>query len=124
MLDAMAHFAMLGVFNLGGGEVILILALILILYGANYLPGLTKWIDQSAQDTGRTFGGIYGSPAAQALTPENQTGELYDPAAFHRRSRKHGAFRNLVWRCRVIWRWIYKLVGFCIRASLNWRKRQ
>ena len=59
-----------------GGEVILILALILILYGAQKLPGLTQRLDQRAQDAGRTLGGIYGKRAAQALTPDNQTGEL------------------------------------------------
>ena len=115
---------MLGIFNLGGGEVILILALILILYGAENLPGLIQGLDQKSQDAGRTFGGIYGKRAAQALTPDNQTGELYDPAAFRRRSRKRGGFQNLVRRYRVIWYFICKVVGSRIRASLNWRKRQ
>jgi hypothetical protein len=123
MLDTMAHFAILALFNLGAGEVILILALILIFYGDQKLPGLTQGVDQRAQDAGRTLGGIYGKRAAQALTPDNQTGELYDPAAFHRRSRKHKALRNLVQRCRVIWLCICKLVLTCIRVLLNWRKR-
>ncbi len=34
--------AMLGLFNLGGGEIILILALVLILFGAKKLPELAK----------------------------------------------------------------------------------
>ncbi len=120
----MAHFAILAVFNLGGGEVILILALILILYGAGKLPGLTRELDKRAQEAGRSLGGIYGKRAAEALTPNNQTAELYDPAAFHRSSRKYGPFRNLVRRCDVIWRRIRKLVGSCIRALLTWKKRQ
>ena len=33
---------MLGLFNLGGGEIILILALVLILFGAKKLPELAK----------------------------------------------------------------------------------
>src|SRR5512141_217170 len=33
---------MLGIFNLGGGEIILILALILIMFGAKKLPELAK----------------------------------------------------------------------------------
>jgi sec-independent protein translocase protein TatA len=33
---------MLGIFNLGGGEIILILALVLILFGAKKLPELAK----------------------------------------------------------------------------------
>ena len=34
--------AMFGLFNLGGGEIILILALVLILFGAKKLPELAK----------------------------------------------------------------------------------
>lgn len=34
--------AMFGIFNLGGGEIILILALVLILFGAKKLPELAK----------------------------------------------------------------------------------
>jgi len=33
---------MLGIFNLGGGEIILIIALVLILFGAKKLPELAK----------------------------------------------------------------------------------
>lgn len=35
--------------------------------------------DQGAFDAGRSLGGIHGKRAAEALTPGNQTGELYDP---------------------------------------------
>ena|SRR6266487_1546899 len=82
----------------GGWETVLILAVILILFGAKNLPGNTrglgegvrqfrkscgevsKELDQEAHDAGESLGGIYGKPAAQALTPDNQTAELYDPA--------------------------------------------
>src|SRR5436309_2612270 len=84
----------------GGWEIILILAVIPIVYGANRLPEITRGLgrgfsqfrkhvgelpndlDQRAHDAGESLGGIYGKPAAQALTPDNQTAELYDPAAF------------------------------------------
>lgn len=86
-----ATASLLALFNLGGGEIILILALPLILVFAKKLPdfwqglgaGFSKFrheVDQSAQDAGQSLGGIYGKPAAQALTPDNQTAELYDPA--------------------------------------------
>jgi len=39
-------------------------------------------VDQAGIDAGRNAGGIYGSTAAEALTPDNQTAELYDPAVF------------------------------------------
>ena len=86
---------MLAVFNLGGGEIILILAPVLILFGANRLPPLARGLgrgifefreatrnvaaalDHEASDAGRSVGGIYGKPAAQALTPDNQVAEVY-----------------------------------------------
>src|SRR5437899_1588311 len=84
-----------------GWELVLILAVLLVLLGAKRLPGIarglgegilefrknvgevSKELDQDAHDAGESLGGIYGKPAAQALTPDNQTAELYDPAAFH-----------------------------------------
>src|SRR6266567_3785997 len=84
----------------GSWEIVLILAVSLIVYGANRLPEITRGVgggfsqfrkhvgelpndlDQEAHDAGESLGGIYGKPAAQALTPDNHTAELYDPAAF------------------------------------------
>ncbi|HSU53056.1 MAG TPA: twin-arginine translocase TatA/TatE family subunit [Candidatus Dormibacteraeota bacterium] len=40
----------LGLFNLGGGEIILILALILILFGAKKLPELAKGLGQGIKE--------------------------------------------------------------------------
>ena len=34
---------------------------------------------EEAGEAGRSLGGIYGKPAAQALTPDNQVAELYEP---------------------------------------------
>jgi hypothetical protein len=39
--------------------------------------------ESASFDAGESLGGIFGKPAAEALTPDNQTAELYDPAAFH-----------------------------------------
>src|SRR5258708_6299008 len=39
-----------GIFNLGGGEIILILALILILFGARKLPELAKGLGQGIKE--------------------------------------------------------------------------
>jgi sec-independent protein translocase protein TatA len=92
---------MLALFNLGGGAIILILLLVLILFGSRKLPELgrglrrgifefreateqvtkevTDAIDEEASEAGRSVGGIYGKAAAQALTPDNQVAELYNP---------------------------------------------
>jgi sec-independent protein translocase protein TatA len=42
--------AMLAIFNLGGGEIILILALVLILFGARKLPELAKGLGQGIKE--------------------------------------------------------------------------
>jgi sec-independent protein translocase protein TatA len=89
-----------GLFGMGGGEIILILALLLILFGARKLPDLTKGlgqglfefrkaIDDEATEAGRSLGGIYGKPAAEALTTDNQVAELYDPAVLQDETPQH-----------------------------------
>ena len=115
----------------GGWEVLLILAVVLILSGAENLPqigrwldegvsqlrkrrgGLSKGFDEEAHDAGESLGGIYGKPAAQALTPDNQTAELYDPAAFHHeektgRAAKRTWFRGWGRFWRRIWHFVLK----------------
>jgi len=42
--------AMFGIFNLGGGEIILILALVLILFGAKKLPELAKGLGSGIKE--------------------------------------------------------------------------
>ena len=92
-------------FFLGGGEIFLIAALVLILFGVKKLPDLISGLrlgisdfckackdardelDQGAFDAGKSLGGIHGKPAAEALTSDNQTAELYDPAVFRNRER-------------------------------------
>src|SRR5215471_1504965 len=92
--------------SLGGWEAVLILALLLILLGAKKLPEITrrsgngmfgfrKELDRQAYDAGKSAGGIFGKPAAEALTPENQTAELYDPAVFRRDGRKRSVRQRL-----------------------------
>jgi sec-independent protein translocase protein TatA len=41
---------MLGLFNLGGGEIILILAIVLILFGAKKLPEVAKGLGQGIKE--------------------------------------------------------------------------
>lgn len=98
---------LLGSFNLGGEEIILILALVLILFGAKKLPelarglgqGIDKFrdaVDDEAKEAGKSAGGIYGKRAAQALTPDNRVAELYKPSVFERddRPRKRGRMKE------------------------------
>ena len=93
-----ANAVILALWGLGGPEIILFLALVLILLGARWIPDLYRGlgrgifefrratrevkdnIDEAASAAGRSVGGIYGRPAAEALTPDNQVAEIYKPA--------------------------------------------
>ena len=108
----------------GQAEIVLVFALILILFGAKRLSELANGLqrgtdafrtstreiidemDQAGFDAGRNAGGIYGSPAAEALTPHNQTAELYDPAVF----KEEKSFR----------RSLFSRIFEAIKASGSW----
>ena len=109
---------MLAIINLGGGEIILVLALVLILFTARngklaklargLLLGIDRArdaVDEASEEAGRSAGGIYGKPAAQALTPDNQVAELYDAYAFQREPepKRRKTRRDVLFRW---WRWI------------------
>jgi TatA/E family protein of Tat protein translocase len=81
---------------IGAWDWVVILAAALMIFGARQLPelarGLRKGISEFLKElenvshgVGRSLGGIYGKSAAQALTPNNQTAELYNPAVFHKK---------------------------------------
>jgi sec-independent protein translocase protein TatA len=127
-MEAVAATAViLAVFNLGGGEIILILSLVLILLGARKLPDLgrgpgrgisefrsatrrvTDELDEEASEAGRSAAGIYGKPAAQALTPDNKVAELYDPTVLQdeRKPRKRRALKGL----RRLW---WRILGYAL----------
>jgi sec-independent protein translocase protein TatA len=115
-------------FNLGGGEIILILALVLILFGAGKLPDLARGLgrglfefrksarevaesaDDEAGEAGRSLGGIYGKPAAQALTPDNQVAELYKPAVFEENTRSRKGSKGMAAFLKQLWRWLRRVV--------------
>jgi sec-independent protein translocase protein TatA len=69
---------MLAIFNLGGGEIILILAIVLILFGAKRLPELAKGLGQGIREfknaTDNASAGIRGAeetlPASTRRLPQ------------------------------------------------------
>jgi sec-independent protein translocase protein TatA len=105
----------------GGWEIVLILAVVLILFGARRLPelgqgfrrGLFEFrkaskdmaddIDEGATQAGRSVGGIYGKPALQALTPDNQVAERY-----HLKNQDQEPPRALQAGMRL-WSWIRRI---------------
>ena len=112
---------MLALFNLGGGEIILVLTGVVILIGAKKIPELARGlgqglssfrsaadaefraIDDEAREAGRSVGGVYGKPAAQALTPDNRVAELYDPAAFQKKPESRRSLKSLRRFVKNLW---------------------
>ena len=108
---------------LGSWEIVLVVAVIIILFAAKNLPDIAQglgegrkaaWrlpgeLDQNAHEAGESLGGIYGKPASEALTRDNQTAELYDPAVFRNPKKLDRAWQRitiplLTRLVRLIWR--------------------
>ena len=71
---------MLGLFNLGGGEIILILAIILILFGAKKLPELAKGLGQGIKEFKKaTHNASEGLREAMAESPSTAPQRLAPP---------------------------------------------
>jgi sec-independent protein translocase protein TatA len=107
--------AMLALFNLGGGELLLLLSVVLLLFWTKNLPRLARGLrngmaefrramrhvgqeiidGSSGFDAGQSVGGIYGKRAIEALSPDNQVSELYDPEIL-KRGEKPKEFR-IIW---------------------------
>ena len=109
------------ILGLSGGELILVLVVILVFFAAKRIPeiarglgdGLSRFrneFDREANDAGKSLGGIYGKPAAQALTPDDQTAELYNPAAFRDAKRKFHAWKRWCRFWKLIWRSLLKYI--------------
>ena len=116
----------LGIFGLGGWEMVLLLAIALLLFGMRKLPDIYQGLndgfsefrnqsDQAAHAAGKSLGGIYGKPAAEALTADNQVAEFYEPAAFekhegNRHSRKPAWLRRSWHWCQATCRRVLRLL--------------
>jgi Sec-independent protein translocase protein TatA len=89
------------ILSFSGGEMLFLLVGVLILFLSSRIPNFAEGLrrafreflkasrdigsefDQAGFDAGQNLGGIYGKPAAEALTIENTNVELYDPDALH-----------------------------------------
>jgi len=118
----------------GGWEIDLILAVVLILFGAKRLPELARGLgqglrqfrretmklpeelDEGASDAGRSLGGIYGKPAYEALTADNQTAEIYDPAIMRDRQKPGWGAQNAGF---LGWRRLYRRIWYFLSNLLN-----
>src|SRR5690349_16853361 len=98
----------------GGWEMVLMATVAVILIGARKLPDLARGLgeaarrfheatDDVAHDAGQSLGGIHGKLAAQALTPDNHTAEIYDPKLWRKHAGGRGAWRRRRWRRLLQW---------------------
>ena len=96
----------------GRYELLLIISVMLILFLSKKPPPIARslrhasaeafrhFIDEInniAGGAGKSLGGIYGKRGAQALTPDNQTAELYDPAFLRGKRDPHDRRRFRRW---------------------------
>ena len=104
---------------IGGWEMLMIVAVALVLLGAKKLPNLingmgagisrfTNELDRQAHDVGASAGGIFGKPAAEALTCDNQTAEFYNPDLLQRPGSHKFRRNHLRILLRRLWRSIRK----------------
>jgi Sec-independent protein translocase protein TatA len=123
---------------ISGWEIVLILAAVLIVFGVEKAPDIRRgfrkgfkefwrewkdftWMDRNAHDAGRSMGGIFGKRATEALTPENQVAELYEPAAFEKQPEHHRR-QNLFaclskWLCKCTVRVVHFMGSLILRIS-------
>jgi hypothetical protein len=107
----------------GGWEAVMICCAILLSFGSRTLPPLIGRVltafraelDQMSIDAGRSVGGIYAKPAAEALTPDNQTAELYEPSVFRRKRRSSRTAKRLA---RRLWSFFHTLRIFLLRWTV------
>ena len=116
-MQVVAQTGLIAASLFGGWEIVLILAVVLTLFAAKRLPDLARglgqgllqfrketmnlWehVDAAASDAGKSLGGIYGKPACEALTPDNQTAELYDPAVLRDQQKPNRGTQNFGCLC-------------------------
>lgn len=112
---------------IGGWEIVLIISVVLILFSARKALDLTNARQRPrsrAHDAGRSIGGIFGKRATEALTPDNQVSELYDPQRSKNMQNIAGRVSSLASasgfanaRCELFTSWV---VRFDIFALLFW----
>src|SRR6266567_4505918 len=109
MQSAASAEEMLGILSLSGGDFILLVLLLLILFGFDeiirFLRGSLQGTNQfrralrkSGQRTGESLGAGLGKPVADALTHSNRTCEFQDPPALRlRQIRKQMKNAFILW---------------------------
>jgi phosphatidylglycerophosphatase A len=88
--------AILGVLGLSGGELVLVLVVLLVLFGSDRIPPFARGLGHGVRgffraggelgrDVGESLGAGLGKPVADALSHSNQTWEFLDPPALRLR---------------------------------------
>jgi Sec-independent protein translocase protein TatA len=120
-------------------ELAILFGVMLVLLGARRIPDFARGLrlginefrkasreatdamDLGAGDAGRSIAGIHGKPAAEALTTENQTVEIYDSNAWRDRQPADLPLKNTesFWArfLRAAVRRVRKLTGMKLSAE-------
>jgi hypothetical protein len=78
---------------------------------ADVVRRLLDGVVEGAEGAGKSLGGIYGKPAAEALTPANQTAELYDAATLRDSNESQGSGnQNSISTWSRLWRWFRRFL--------------
>jgi len=98
METAASGEALLGVLGVSGGELVLVLVVILVLFGAIGMRPFLRASRKSGYGVGKSLGAGLGKPVADALTHSNQTWEFQDPPALRlRQIRKQMKAQFILW---------------------------
>src|SRR5437879_5771968 len=95
--------------GLSGGELVLVIVMLVVLFGANRIPPFARGLGQgikafrrasreAGREIGESLGAGLGKPVADALTHSNQSWEFQDPPALRlRQIRKQMTTRFILW---------------------------
>src|SRR5438445_8657894 len=98
METAASGEALRGVLGVSGGELVLVLVVILVLFGAIGMRPFLRASRKSGYGVGKSLGAGLGKPVADALTHSNQTWEFQDPPALRlRQIRKQMKNQFILW---------------------------
>src|SRR4051812_10673924 len=104
-MQPVADIAMILGFIIGGWEVLLMIAVGITIFAAKgffeFRDAVIDELNDDANQAGRSLGGIYGAPAAEALTTDNQVAEFYPTKTQNEKeSRRKRPFKTLL---RKLW---------------------
>jgi Sec-independent protein translocase protein TatA len=125
----------------GRSEMAVVLVFVLLLFGFKRFPGPIRELrrgirefrkgvgiglagfDQQAGEAGQSLGGIHGKLAAESLTTDNQTVELYDPPVLRDGEKAAGGAKRATRKLRRLIGRFLSVLCAPFTALLGWGHR-